>query len=98
MKDYDKKKRILLLDQDYKCKSCGIEFHFGEKIDLAHKIKASNFNYKEYGEDVIDHVLNLGATHHTNKCNDGQNMSRAAHPVECIELIERIKQDILNKA
>ncbi len=90
---YRQKQKSLLYNQDFKCASCNKPFEEGEKIDLAHKIKASKFNYKEYGREIIDHILNLAATH-TGKCNDAQNMSRAAHPVEAMQLIEEIKQDL----
>ncbi|MCP4988516.1 MAG: hypothetical protein GY928_21430 [Colwellia sp.] len=93
MKNYEEKMQALLWTQKDKCKSCGKFFKAGQKVDLAHKIKASKYNYKEYGEEIIDHILNLAATH-TGNCNDAQNMSRAAHPVEAMQLIEEIKQEI----
>ncbi len=90
MKDYQEKLEHLVRLQDKKCKSCNKPFVAGEKIDLAHKVKASKRNYKVNGEAVIDHVLNLAATHSGN-CNDAQNMSRAAHPVAADKLLETIK-------
>ncbi len=96
MKNYEKKRAYLLEQQDYNCKECGKRFKQLSEIQLAHKIKAGKYNYKEYGEEIIDHVLNLAATHGGN-CNDAQNMSRAAHPVEANLLIEQIKADILAK-
>jgi len=96
IKNYESKKRELILNQDLKCASCGEDFLNGQKIDLAHKIKASKFNYKEYGEEVIDHVLNLAATHSNGykgrSCNDKQNLSRAIHPIEADCLIKEIQE------
>jgi hypothetical protein len=96
MKDYEYKLETLLRQQGGGCYVCSKQFTPFEKIDLAHRVKASNFNYKRFGEDVIDHILNLRATH-PGKCNDACNMSRAAHPVEAQELIDRIEYSIINE-
>jgi 5-methylcytosine-specific restriction endonuclease McrA len=99
MKNYVLKRTELLIKQHLCCASCGKKFTESDKIELAHRVKASkgkNGNYKKYGEDVIDHVWNLAATH-PGKCNDKQNMSRAAHPIESMELITSIQQSIMNK-
>ena len=97
MKDYEYKMRTLMIKQQGRCKSCNKLFVPGDKIDLAHKVKAGKFNYERYGEDVIDHLLNLAATH-SGKCNDKQNRSRAAHPVESKVLINSIKNSIINES
>lgn len=100
MKDYDEKMRSLLVSQNFRCASCNKEFKAGDKIDLAHKVKNGKFNKKEFSEEVINHILNLAATHHNGAygkhCNDAQNMSRAAHPIESEKLLLTIK-DKLNE-
>ena len=100
MKNYEEKLEYLVRSQGLKCASCGEKFKVNQKIDLAHKVKAGKFNYKEYGDEVIDHVFNLAATHSNSYkkegCNDAQNMSRAAHPVEAQLLIDKIKADIIS--
>ena len=97
MKNYSEKAQYLYNKQGGRCASCNKILVASDKMELAHKIPAYKFNYSEYGDDVIDHVLNLAATH-PGKCNDKQNLSLAAHPIEGKELIERIKQDIINKS
>ena len=97
MIDYDKKVEYLYNKQHGRCASCGRHLVVSDKKELAHKIKASKFNYKTYGEKIIDHVFNLALTH-SGKCNDWQNLSRAAHPVESEALIKSIELDITNKA
>ena len=97
MKDYDYKLETLFRQQGGGCYACGKIFMPNDKIDLAHRVKASKFNYKRFGEDVIDHILNLRATH-AGKCNDDCNMSRAAHPIEANNLIEEIKKSIVTKS
>ncbi len=99
MRNYQKKLEYLVKTQGFKCASCGEYFKQGQKIDLSHKMKASRFNYKRYTEEVIDHPLNLAATHSNGyngkACNDKQNMSRATHPIETDELIAEIKVSIM---
>jgi hypothetical protein len=97
MKDYSIKMRSLLVSQNFRCASCNKKFKAGDKIELAHKVKAGKYNYKKYGKGIIDHVINLAATH-PGKCNDKQNMSRAAHPIEAEKLIINIKNCILTKS
>ena len=97
MKEYNRKVRTLYHSQGGRCESCDILFTLEDKKELAHKIPAYEFNYKEYGEDVIDHIFNLALTH-TGKCNDDQNLSLAAHPIQGKELIQTIKNDILTRS
>jgi len=94
MKDYEKKMSNLLIKQRGMCLSCGKELDYSKKIDLAHSIKASKKNYQLFGSDVIDHEFNLTATH-PRACNDAQNKSRAAHPVESSERIIDIIHDLI---
>ena len=94
MIDYDKKVEYLYNKQSGRCASCGRHLVVSDKKELAHKIKASKYNYKTYGEKVIDHRFNLALTH-SGKCNDMVNMSRAAHPVETEALIFKIREDII---
>ena len=95
MKNYSEKAQYLFNKQGGRCASCGKILTADDKMELAHKIPAYKFNYSEYGEDVIDHVLNLGLTH-SGKCNDNQNLSLAAHPMEGKALIKEIRKDIEN--
>ena len=92
MKDYEYKIRTLMIQQQGRCKSCNKVFIPGDKIELAHRVKAGKFNYAKWGEEVVDHILNLAATH-SGKCNDKQNMSRAANPIEAMELIRKIQDE-----
>ena len=89
MKLYEEKKEYLLKLQEFKCASCNHEFKAHDKIDLAHKLKASKKNYELFSELVIDHVNNLAATH-SGDCNDAQNCSRASNPVRATEIIIEI--------
>lgn len=100
IKNYEEKKSQLIISQDLKCASCGEDFQNGQKIDLAHKVKASKKNYEIYGEEVIDHVKNLAATHangyKSRACNDRQNCSRAANPIKADKLIKEIQECLAN--
>ena len=97
MKNYSEKAQYLYNKQGGRCASCGKILTADDKMELAHKIPAYKFNYSEYGEDVIDHVLNLALTH-SGDCNDKQNLSLASHPIVGRALIKSIEQDILNKS
>ena len=93
MKNYSEKAQYLYNKQGGRCASCNKILLASDKMELAHKIPAYKFNYSEYGEEVIDHVLNLGLTH-DGKCNDKQNLSLAAHPMEGKALIKKIEEEI----
>ena len=84
IKNYENKKSKLLSDQNYCCASCGEPFIYGQKIDLAHKVSATKFCYKKYGEEVIDHEKNLAATHANGHkglaCNDFQTINKDSIP------------------
>lgn len=76
IKDYTKKRALLLEKQDYNCAYCGKRFKKLNEIQLAHKLIKSVGNLKVFGLDVIDHVLNLSATC-AGKCNDGMIINRS---------------------
>ena len=93
IKDYDLKKRYLLHKQGMKCYSCGQIFTSYSEVQLAHRLIRSKPNLKLYGYEIIDHVLNLRATH-GGACNDKVIINRATKPLEAMELIEEIKKQI----
>ena len=98
IKDYEKKKTLLLCQQNFKCGSCGEAFLPSQKIDLSHRIPKTKANIKIYGLDVIDNIKNLVATHANGhnglSCNDSVMISRASQPVKAEALYQEIKQDL----
>jgi transposase-like protein len=93
IKDYKIKRDELLQKQGYCCYSCGKVFTSYSEVQLAHRLIRSKPNLNLYGYDIIDHVLNLRATH-GGKCNDAVIMNRATKPIEAMELIEEIRKQI----
>lgn len=98
IKDYELKKVVLINEQGLCCASCGEMFEPGQKIDLAHKIISSEANKKLFGEEVINHIMNLAATHANGykgkACNDKQVINRATRPIEADCHIKRIQKEL----
>lgn len=86
MKNYEQKKTELMINQNSCCKACEKPFIFGEKIELAHGLINSVSNKKLFGEKIIDHVLNLSATH-SGACNSKMLINRATQPVKAQERV-----------
>lgn len=95
MKNYEQKKTELMIDQESCCKACNKRFLESDKIELAHGLIDSVPNVKLFGKDIIDHVLNLSATH-SGKCNSKMLINRSTRPIEAQErIINIIAYDIL---
>ena len=97
IKDYEEKKTKLLVEQNGKCFHCKKTFSSRSGVQLAHRLIKSKANIKLFGLEIIDHVLNLRATH-GGACNDAVIINRATKPVEANALIEEIKNSIIEEA
>lgn len=93
MKDYDNKKSTLLIKQNLCCSVCNKKFTESDKIELAHNLINSKANIELFGEEIINHVLNLDATH--SQCNSKVIINRATRPVKAQEKIIEIIDNIL---
>ena len=91
--EYDLKKRYILHKQGMKCFTCKKLFTNYLEVQLAHRLIRSKPNLKLYGYEIIDHVLNLRATH-GGACNDAVIINRATKPIEALELIKEIEDNI----
>jgi len=72
------------------CAVCGWPLNQGVP-QLAHRIANTKANIKKYGDEIINHRLNLVATcslYCNSRCNIGNN------PVKSLALVEEIKHAI----
>lgn len=95
IQNYELKKQQLLMKQNLCCKTCGKKFTECQKIDLAHGIRASKYNYKTFSPLVIDHILNLSATHPGN-CNDRCNINDSSTVAVQEKLIDILSSLVLD--
>lgn len=72
-----------------RCFHCGKEITLSES-ELAHKIPAHKKYIKKYGREIIYHELNMDLTCHD--CNHLSLLDPATHPVECAELVRKIRE------
>ena len=93
MTDYDEKKTQLLIDQKLCCGHCGKKFTESDKIELAHKLRSDKPNNEMFSPLVVDHVLNLVATH--KDCNSSVLINRSTKPIQAYEHIVDILSHIL---
>ena len=95
MINYEEKKQQLLLKQDLCCQSCKNKFTESDTIELAHGIRQSKYNLKTFSPLVIDHVLNLSATHKGN-CNDRCNINDSSTVAVQERLIDILSSLVLD--
>jgi hypothetical protein len=93
MKNYELKRSTLLIKQESACPVCHKRFTSPDEIELAHKLRTDVPNNKLFGKSVIDHVLNLAATH--KNCNSAVLINRATDPVKAHEHVVDILSAIL---
>lgn len=84
--DMTEKKIRIIEKQNYICPVCKKELN--GVVELAHRICKSKANIKLYGWEILDHELNLPATH--KECNSAVLISK---PKEIKALIEKIEQE-----
>lgn len=64
------KKRQIIFEQSGICGYCGKRINPGENYTIAHRLAKHKWRLEKYGDEVMNHRLNLVATHPGN-CNDG---------------------------
>lgn len=64
------KRRQILSEQSGICGHCGDRINPNEVFTIAHRIAKHKWRLQKYGSEVINHRLNLVATH-PGDCNDG---------------------------
>ena len=55
-------------EQNGICPACGKPFAMGDKVELAHLVPQRKWLKEKYGEDAIQHPLNMKLTH-SGECN-----------------------------
>lgn len=74
-----------------RCHFCSKRLPFTE-AQLAHIIPKHKKYLSKYGADIIHHEYNMLIT--CDKCNSKALLDPATHPVECAELVEKIKETL----
>ncbi len=87
----NERKQELIEALNYTCQVCFKRFP-GSELQLAHRISATKYNIAEFGRAVMYHERMLILT--CSKCNSSVLINRASNPVEAMQLIEEIKQEI----
>lgn len=82
--------------QDGVCATCGLPLD-PQIYDAAHVIPKHNYCIKNYGWNILNHKLNIKATHHCARCNDAVMISPQSHPEEALALIMSIQEEIDNE-
>jgi 5-methylcytosine-specific restriction endonuclease McrA len=90
----DEAKQQRIQDNNYCCEVCGKRFG-ASSLQLAHKVAASKSNIKKFGREVMYHKDMMVLT-----CPDDNSrvlINIASNPLEAMELINSIKNSILNE-
>lgn len=97
VEDYEMEiqKRQIIYDQSGICEYCGKRIIPGESYTIAHRIAKHKWRLRKYGSEVINHRLNLVATHPGN-CNDGVmlNIQKSEGKELLIAIFEDLGYDI----
>jgi hypothetical protein len=63
-----------MVEQHGVCQGCGKSFRIGDKLELAHILPKRKYLIKLYGDEIINHELNMKLTH-DGFCNSAVQMS-----------------------
>jgi hypothetical protein len=67
-------KQCKLVEQNFKCASCGIDFKQSDVIELAHIVPKRLWLIKIYSKEIIHHPMNMKLTH-SGYCNSDVQIS-----------------------
>ncbi len=87
------KKLYLLNKTGWRCEVCGKRLTL-DNAQLAHRIPQTKAYIKKYGKQIIHHELNLACVCSL-RCNSAVLLDPKTHPVEALELIEKIREALL---
>ncbi len=76
------------------CPSCGKSFRIGEKLELSHILPKRKYLIELYGDEIINHELNMKLTH-DGICNSHAQMS--PNKTALVEKhVQMIREDLEN--
>jgi len=90
----NEKREELFKKCGYKCAGCGFSIRAFGTEQLAHRIPKSVQNLKKYGDEVINHELNLVPVCSL-RCNSRMNIG--CKPIEIIKLVDKIRDKLLEE-
>ncbi len=85
-------KMEIFREQNGICPVCNKGFNNPSEIQAAHRVCKSKVNIKKYTPEVIHHKFNIACTHDV--CNSAVLVNPETQTGK--DLIERIKEDLLN--
>ena len=85
-------KEAKMISQNGVCPSCCKSFRIGEKLELSHILPKRKYLLKLYGDEIINHPMNMVLTH-TGICNSHAQIS--PNKTELVQAhIDKIKEAI----